>query len=169
MIVSGAGLAHDIYAKIVNPEASESQKMWANRAAIVVLDSIPFFLAIQRELIGGLVGFIVVLQASIIGGMFFMPVLLGLHWKRANTWGGLAGMVLGFLTVVLWHIGTEVVPVIPEGLLSELDPVIPGAIVSLLSVVVLSFATGKPSRESIEGFFDVSEDDYREPPATGDG
>jgi len=126
MIVSGAGLAHDIYGKLINTEATERQKLWANRIAVFVLGVIPFILALNSGLLGGLVQLIVVLQASMMGGMFFMPLVLGLHWKRANTLGGVAGMVGGFFTVLFWHIGTNIYSVVPESITAVVtDPVIP--------------------------------------------
>ncbi|WP_164974675.1 sodium:solute symporter family protein [Halegenticoccus tardaugens] len=160
MIVSGAGLAHDIYVKLVNPEATEKQKVWANRIAVLILGTVPFILALNSGLLGGLVQLIVVLQASMMGGMFFIPLVLGLHWKRANTKGGIAGMIAGFSTVVLWHIGTSIYTWIPESISTVItDPVIPGVAVSLIVVVAVSLATDPPSRRTLEPFFDVSRAD----------
>lgn len=160
MIVSGAGLAHDIYGQLVNPDATENQKVWANRISVLVLGLIPFALALNKGLLGGLVQLIVVLQASMMGGMFFAPLVLGLHWKRANTKGGIAGMVLGFATVVLWHIGTEIYAWIPESVSAVVtDPVIPGVFVSIVAVVVISLATDRPSPRCLEPFFDVASAD----------
>lgn len=155
MIVSGAGLAHDIYGKLVNPGATERQKLWANRISVFILGTIPFLLALNKGLLGGLVQLIVVLQASMMGGMFFVPLVFGLHWKRANTKGGVAGMVVGFGTVVLWHIGAEVLGVIPEAITTVItDPVIPGVFASFVALVAVSLATGKPSNRTLAPFFD---------------
>ncbi|WP_266083247.1 sodium:solute symporter family protein [Haladaptatus caseinilyticus] len=153
MIVSGAGLAHDIYVQLFNPDASERQKVWANRIAIAILGLIPLALALNRGLVGDLVQLIVVLQASMMGAMFFMPLVLGLHWRRATTAGGVAGMIFGFSTVVIWHVGTEILSYIPESL-AGYDPVIPGVIVSFIVMVTISYATKKPSPESLAPFFD---------------
>jgi len=155
MIVSGAGLAHDIYGKLINTEATERQKLWANRIAVFALGVLPFLLALNSGLLGGLVQLIVILQASMMGGMFFMPLVLGLHWKRANTLGGVSGMVGGFFTVLFWHIGTKIYSVVPESITTVVtDPVIPGVAVSLILVVGVSLATGKPSKRTLAPFFD---------------
>lgn len=164
MIVSAAGLAHDIYGKLINPDASQKQLIWANRLAVLVLGAVPLGLALFKGLLGGLVQFIVVLQASMMGGMFFMPLVLGLHWPRANTIGGIGGMIAGFATVLLWHILGSVMSVIPSNL-AAWDPVIPGVIVSFVTVVGLSYLTGKPSEKSLEPFF---EDAQQQSPPTGD-
>lgn len=163
MIVSGAGLAHDIYGEIINPEATDRQRLWANRISVLILGFLPFVLALNAGLLGGLVQFIVLLQASMMGGMFFMPLVLGLHWKRANTLGGVAGMITGFTTVVIWHVFGSIYSVIPQGL-ATWDPVVPGVIVSLLTVVLVSYATGTPSKKCLAPFFD----DVTAPDGDGD-
>jgi len=155
MIVSGAGLAHDIYIELFNPDATQRQRVWANRIAVFVLGLVPFVLALNKGLLGGLVQLIVVLQASMMGGMFFVPLVFGLHWKRANTWGGIAGMVVGFATVVLWHIGTEIYSWVPASVTDVIgDPVIPGVLMSFVALVAVSLATGAPSSRTIAPFFD---------------
>ena len=166
MIVSGAGLAHDIYGSLINSEATEDQKLWANRVAIVILGTIPFLLALNRGLLGGLVQLIVVLQASMMGGMFFVPLVFGLHWRGANTAGGIAGMVVGFFTVLAWHVGTEIYPVVPESVSAVVtDPVIPGVFASFVALVGVSLATGEPSARTLAPFF---EDETGEPGVADD-
>lgn len=161
MVTASSALSHDFYAEIVNVEATESQKVWAGRVGVLVMGVLPFFLAAQRELLGGLVQLIIVLQVSMHAGMFFVPLIAGLHWKRANSKAGFASMVLGFLGVVVWHAGTQIFGVIPAPY-SEIMPILVGVFLSALTIVVVSLMTEKPSRKSLERFFDVSEGDYQE-------
>ena len=156
MIVSAGGIAHDLYAELYNPKATERQKLWANRLSVVFVGAIPFVLALYGQYLGDLVQFIVLLQAAIIGATFSMPILLGLHWKQLNTPGALAGMVLGFLTVLAWHFGQEFGYV--TGVAAEFDPVIPGVIVCLAGLIIVSYLTEPASRESLERFFDNPEE-----------
>jgi SSS family transporter len=160
MIVSASGIAHDLYAKIINPEATERQKLRVNRATIVILGLIPLALALQGELLGGLVQLIVLLQASMMGGMFFITILLGLHWKRATAAGGFAAIVAGLIIVLAWHILTD--RGIVTGFPAQLDPVMPGVAVSFVTLVIVSLATEPPSRESLEPFFDIGPDSDQE-------
>lgn len=156
MLVSGAALAHDIYAKLLNPSATMSQKLWANRLAVVVVGVIPLVFALNRGLVGGLVQFIAILQASMMGGTFFVPFLLGIHWQRANTPGSIAGMVSGFVTVVVWHIGTDVYSYVPSTLNQYVgDPVVPGVLISLCTFVLVSLVTTRPSPSALAPFFEV--------------
>ncbi|KPN31079.1 sodium/panthothenate symporter [Halolamina pelagica] len=153
MIVSGGAIAHDIYAELLNPEASESRKLWANRLAVIFVGIVPFFLALYGEALGGLVQFIVLLQAAIIGATFSMPLLLGLHWERINTPGTFAGMILGFASVLVWHFGTDAGVI--TGVLAQIDPVVPGVLMCLVGMVVGSYLTSEPSREALAPFFDA--------------
>jgi Na+/proline symporter len=158
LIVSAAGIAHDIYAMLIDPDATERKKLWVNRAAVIVLGLVPVALALNRDLFGGLIQFIVILLLSLLGSAFFAPVLLGLHWRRANTPGGVAGMTVGFATAVVWHIGTDVYAFVPAVFTRYIgDPVIPGVGASFVAMVAVTLLTDKPSRKSLAPFFDISD------------
>jgi len=158
MLVSSAALAHDIFGTFVAPAASKRRKLWANRAAVLLVGVLPVAFALNRELVGGLVQFIAVLQASMMGATFVVPFLFGLHWKRANTPGSAAGMIAGFATVVVWHLGTDVFSFVP-GRLARLagDPVVPGVLMSLFAFLVVTLATDQPSRQSLSQFFETDQ------------
>ena len=151
MIVSAGALAHDLYAQLLNPNASERRKLWVNRLSTVVVGVVPLVLALTPGVLGGLVQFIVILQTALIGASFSIPVLIGLNWKRANLWGAALGMVGGFLTVIVWHFLQSDL----SGILSQIDPVVPGVIVSLLGLFIGSYATAPPESERLERFFDI--------------
>lgn len=158
MLVSSAGIAHDVYARLIRPEASERRKLWVNRAAVLLVGTLPVVLAFYRELFGGLITLITLLNLSLQGSMLFVPVLLGMHWQRATTAGGIGAMVSGFFTVVAWHVGTELTGVIPRPLATGVgDPVVPGILVSFVVLVGLSLATAPPSDRSMEPFFSETE------------
>jgi SSS family transporter len=157
LIVSAAGVAHDIYAMLIDPDATERRKLWVNRAAVIVLGLVPVALALNRDLFGGLIQFIVILLLSLLGSAFFAPVLLGLHWRRANTPGGVAGMVVGFGTAVVWHVGTEVYAFLPTVFTRYIgDPVIPGVAASFVAMVTVTLMTREPSLQSLAPFFDTT-------------
>ncbi len=154
ILVSSAGVAHDIYARLVRPDASERRRLWVNRGAVLVVGAIPVGMTLTRELFGGLITLITLLNLSLTGAMLFVPVLFGLHWRRATTAGGVGAVVAGFTVVVLWYVGSEIVPVIPERVATLVgDPVVPGVTASALAMVVLSLLTAPPSDRSTDPFF----------------
>lgn len=145
MIVSGAAFSHDIYARMLNKQASEKQLMRVNRIAVLVLGIIPIFLALKQI---ALVQFVVLLQASLSASFFFATVVLGLNWKRGTAAGAITSMITGFITALAWFFAGK-----PLGL----DPVIPGVIVSVIFYVGVSLLTPKPSLDALTPFFkDVS-------------
>jgi Na+/proline symporter len=155
LLIAGASIAHDIYAKILQPDASERSKLWLNRGAVVVVGAVPAVLTLYRDVFGELITLISLLNLSLIGGMLFVPLLFGLHWRGATTTGGVGAMVSGFVTVLGWHVGTEVVPVVPAQIASFVgDPVIPGVLVSLVTLVGLSWVTSGPSAAATGPFFE---------------
>jgi Na+/proline symporter len=154
MLVASAGIAHDVYARLVRPDASESHKLWVNRGAVLAIGVIPIGLAFHRELFGGLITFITLLNLSLQGATLFVPVLFGLHWDRATTAGGIGAMIVGFGTVTGWYVGTTVIGVIPPGVSNTVgDPVVPGVLASFVTLVVVSALTSPPSERSTGPFF----------------
>ena len=69
-----------------------------NRLSIVVLGLIPFWLATLKL---GDVQAIVVEQAKFIASFFFVPVVLGLNWRRGTKQGAIWSMVVGFAAASL--------------------------------------------------------------------
>ena len=45
LLVTGGAFAHDLYKRLVNPEASQARLVWVNRLSIVVLGLVPFWFA----------------------------------------------------------------------------------------------------------------------------
>jgi SSS family transporter len=164
ILVSSAGLAHDLYLKLVNPSASEYQRMIAHRIAVVIVGISPLVFVLNRELLGGLITLIVLLQLSILGGMLFIPVVFGLHWKRATTAGGLGAMIAGTTTVILWYTGSEIFSVIPPVLVRAVgDPVIPGVLVSGFTLIAVSLLGDGPSKTAIKPFFNTTGSSQKNP------
>jgi Na+/proline symporter len=71
-----------------------------NRISIVVLALIPVYFALQKY---GDVQTIVVEQAKFIASFFFVPVVIGLNWRRGTAPGAMAAMFGGFLACLLWE------------------------------------------------------------------
>ena len=72
------------------------------------------------------------------GGMLFFPLTLALYWKKANKWGGIAGMVTGGAVTFGMMIAQGTVYPEPYWALVFMPMIISG-----LTVVVVSLATQK--------------------------
>ena len=143
LIVAGSALSTDIYARLINPGASERQRMVVDRLGILIVGSVPVALLLSGVGEGELVQFIVLLFTALMAAGFFMPVVLGVYWRRATREGAAAAMVGGVATTFLWKMyGLETI-----------DPVLPGFLVSTLLIVAVSLLTPPPPESATEPYF----------------
>lgn len=146
LLVTGAGVAHDLYGNFVNPDASERHLVGVNRVAIVVLAVIPVWFALQKF---GDVQAIVVEQAKFIASFFFVPVVVGLNWKGGTAKGAIAAMLGGFLACLVWEFTGQ------AGFQSHgIDAVEVGVGTSAVLFWLVSKVTAPPPRENLRIFFE---------------
>lgn len=145
LLVTGGAFAHDLYKRLINPGASESRLVWVNRASIVALGVIPFWAAGLRL---ADVQAIVVEQAKFIASFFFVPVVVGLNWRRGTKEGAIWSMVAGFAGCLAWTL-TGQQSVARHGI----DSVEVGVVLSALAFVVASRRTPPTPERNLQIFF----------------
>lgn len=143
MIISAAGLSHDLYGKFIRPDASESRKLAMNRWAVLLVGSIPLALTFVDL---GLIQEIVVDYGKIIASFFFVPVILGLNWRRGTSAGAIASMLGGFTAFFVWWLQG---PDYPWGI----DPIFPGVLTSLGLFLGVSMLTRPVPDHALAPFF----------------
>jgi sodium/proline symporter len=74
-------------------------------------------------------------------------VLCALFWKKANKYGITAGMISGGIMIFVWKYGISKL-----GGIFSIYELLPAFIIALLVIVIVSYATGGPSKEVIEKF-----------------
>ncbi len=104
LIVTAGAFSHDLYGRLINSRATDRQLLFVNRVGIVVLALAPVYFALQRY---GDVQAIVVEQSKFIASFFFVPVVLGLTWKRGTKQGAVAAMLGGFAACLLWTLTAQ--------------------------------------------------------------
>ncbi|WP_238915243.1 sodium/proline symporter PutP [Clostridium sp. YIM B02555] len=149
LLVCSSSITKDFYLTFLNKEASEKQQIVISRLAVLVVAAIAtIFAYLPNKTILNIVG-----QAWAGFGSSFGPVLLvSLYWKRMNKWGALSGMIVGGLTVIIW---------ILSGLSTYVYEMIPGFTLSLISVIIVSLLTEKPT-EAVNDEFEKMENILRE-------
>lgn len=100
LITISSSFAHDIYYRLVNPQASDRKRLAAGRWAIVLATVVAGIVALNPP---GVITQIVAWAFALAGGTFFPVLLLGVWWKRMNAQGAIAGMLVG-LSVTLTYI-----------------------------------------------------------------
>ncbi len=146
LLVTGASVAHDLYGKYVRPQASQKHLVTINRVSIVILALIPLYFALQKY---GDVQAIVVEQAKFIASFFFVPVVIGLNWRRGTASGAISAMLGGFLACLLWEF-TGQRTFDRHGI----DAVEVGVATSLVLFVMVSRFTRQVPVENLRIFFD---------------
>ena len=146
LLVTGGAFAHDLYKRLVNPQASQRRLVWVNRLSIVVLGIIPFWMATLKL---GDVQAIVVEQAKFIASFFFVPVVVGLNWRRGTKEGAIASMVVGFVACLIWTFTLQ-----RSFAVHGIDSVEVGVVMSALAFVVVSRLTPPTPERNLAIFFD---------------
>lgn len=95
-----SALSHDIYFKMLRPDASFSWRLIVSKSVMVGVAIIAAAIAVQRP--SSLVE-MVAWAFSLAGAALFPALVLGIFWPRANRAGALAGIVSG-LAVTLYYI-----------------------------------------------------------------
>jgi cation/acetate symporter len=134
-------LSHDLYYKIIDPKAETAKRLLVARVLLVIIGFAGATIAAME--IQGILGSVIWAFDFAMSGLFF-PLVLGVWWKRANKEGAIAGMALGLLSGLIYLIWVRNGGSGFWGI-TQLTFGIFGALVSLVSMVVVSLITAEPN------------------------
>jgi len=130
LLVATSAVSKDIYHNFINRKASEKRLVSVSRMVTFLIGIIAFVIAIySQELVFTMVGF----AWSGLGSAFGPALLLTLWWRKTTKEGVLAGMIVGTISVIIWHFTPNL-----KGLVYELAP---GFVMAFLAVWLVSLAT----------------------------
>lgn len=145
LLTVASAVSHDLYGALLAPNASDRARVMVSRAAVVTFSAIPVALAYQQF---SLVNFIVIWAAKLMVSFLFVPVVVGLNWRRATRAGAVSSMLGGMVACLVWsRVGTPYY--------WGLDPAEAGVLASALLMLVVSLATAPSSHATIDTFFGV--------------
>jgi cation/acetate symporter len=124
-------LSHDIYFKIVNPNAPAKQRMIVSRVLLVIVAIAAAYVASTRpsDILA-----MVAWAFSLAAAGLFPALVLGIWWKRATGAGAVAGILAGFFGCLIYLVVTRYYPgfgVAYLGMTSLLNPVSGAPLVDL--------------------------------------
>jgi cation/acetate symporter len=98
-------LSHDLYYKMIDPNASTARRVSISKALLVVVALAAAAVAAQKP---ADILFLVSAAFSFAAATFFPALVLGIFWKRANRWGASLGMIAGLGTTFYYMATTQV-------------------------------------------------------------
>jgi cation/acetate symporter len=143
LITGAASLSHDIYYRLINPQASEARKMAIAKGSIPVLAGLVLVFAVKPP---GLIAEITAVAFALAGNTIFPVFLLGIWWGRTNRQGAIAGMLTGILVTVSAPLFGGIAPVIAD-LFPVTSSALVGAPLVIIVIVLVSLVTPPPPEE----------------------
>ncbi|HEY7745884.1 MAG TPA: cation acetate symporter [Desulfuromonadales bacterium] len=141
LLITGAGaFSYDIYYRLINPRASERQRMRIAKGATLVLALLVVFVAVEPP---GMIAEITAVAFALAGNTLFPVFLLGIWWDRTNKYGAIAGMLTGLVLTCASLLLGEAFPII-RSLLPPTSSALIGAPLVTLVMIVVSLATPPP-------------------------
>jgi cation/acetate symporter len=145
LLVVASSISHDLYFRILNPEATEKQRLMLGRVMIGVAVLVAGYFGINPP---GFVAQVVALAFGLASSSFFPILVLGIFWKRANREGAIAGMLTGICFTMMYIIQTKymgfgnyILGISPEGIGTV------GMLLNFGVTVAVSLVTSQPPQE----------------------
>jgi cation/acetate symporter len=165
LLVISSSVAHDLYFRVINPAATEKQRLLLGRAVIGVAVVIAGIFGIYPP---GFVGQVVAFAFGLAAASFFPAIVLGIFSKRVGTVPAVLGMISGvgltafyivacvFYGMTPWNFGVFPSGISPQGI---------GAIGMLVNFAVTAALTPlfPPPSQQVQDMIDS----VREPEGTG--
>ena len=148
-------LSHDLYYKMINPNASTSTRIAVSKALLLV---VAIFAAYVASLKTADILFLVSAAFSLAAGGFFPALVLGIFWKRATGIAAVLGMIAG-VSITFYYMATTqpwmrglfgVTSPIADNTWWDIAPISAGLFgvpLGFLIIIIVSLVTPAPKRE----------------------
>ena len=160
LLVISSSIAHDVYARLIDPQASEGRKLFVGRVMILLAVLAAGYFGVNPP---GFVGEVVAFAFGLAAASFFPVILLGIFDRRTNRAGAIAGMVVGLAATGTYIVGNRFfgMPAFLFGISAQGIGTV-GMLLNLGTTLLVSRLTAPPPAE-IQRLVD----DLRRPPVAG--
>ncbi len=104
LLVISSSIAHDVYFRLINPQASESQRVMVGRIMVGFAIAVAGYFGVNPP---GFVAQVVAFAFGLAAASFFPVIVLGVFDKRTNREGAIAGMIVGLVFTTYYIIGVK--------------------------------------------------------------
>jgi cation/acetate symporter len=101
LLVIASSIAHDLYFRMINPQASEALQLTVGRIMIAVAICVAAYFGIHPP---AFVAQVVAFAFGLAVSSFFPIIVMGVFWKRASREGAIAGMIVGIAFTAIYII-----------------------------------------------------------------
>ncbi len=151
-------LSHDLYYKMIDPNASTARRVSISKALLVVVALAAAAVAAQKP---ADILFLVSAAFSFAAATFFPALVLGIFWKRANRWGASLGMIAGLGTTFYYMATTQpwlrsvfgVASPVADNIWWGILPISAGLFgvpIGMAVIIIVSLLTPAPGKETQE-------------------
>lgn len=135
LLQTGSIASRDLYERFINPRASEKQMVMVSRGLVVAIAVVGYIVAlVEPPTVFG----VVIFATSVLGSAFLPAYFCAVWWRKANTPGALASIIVGASVAFVWQYANLVDP-------TELHPMLVGIVSSTVTMIVVSLATQSTS------------------------
>lgn len=145
LLVISASISHDLYYRMINPQATEKQRLFLGRVMIGVAVCIAGYFGIHPP---GFVAQVVAFAFGLAASSFFPIIVLGIFSKKTTKEGAIVGMACGILFTMIYIIQIKFFGVKPWffGISAEGIGTI-GMLINFALTIIISKFTPEPPQE----------------------
>ncbi|NJN67976.1 MAG: cation acetate symporter [Chloroflexaceae bacterium] len=145
LLVISSSFSHDIFYRLIKPDASEQQRLLVGRVVILLAVIIAGLLGIFPP---AFVAQVVAYAFGLAASSFFPIIILGIFDKRTNNYGAIAGMSVGLIFTIAYILGAKTfgMPLWFFGVSAEGIGTL-GAILNFIVAFIVSHLTPPPPKE----------------------
>jgi len=137
-------LSHDVYYKMINPQATTAKRLIIARALLVIVALIAAAVAGTRP--SGIIQ-MVAWAFSLAAAGLFAPLVLGIWWKRTTSAGAILGMICGFGVTLFYLVATRYFDMPLWFGIRNISSAVFGLPVAFIVTWAVSLVTTPPSKE----------------------
>ena len=114
LLVSTSAITEDFFHQYLKKDLSEKDLLMLNRIMILILGFIAFGIAMYSQIVGNNIFSVVSYAWSGLGSAFGPALIMTLWWSKTTRKGVIAGMIVGFITTIVWSNIPELKGIITE-------------------------------------------------------
>ena len=151
IIATGITIGRDLYGKALDPRAGEGDQVVATRLGILIATLASTALA--GLALGPGVTAILIMVAwtfSLAASALFVPLVLGVWWRRATRAGCIAGMLAGLVVCLIYLVGTSHLGMPRWFGINTIAAAVFGVPASFLAMLMVSLASGGGGQHPVQ-------------------